>query len=140
MLPAAPSQAEGHAGASSRPPEQATATCQPVTGPSTPNRPNRPVTASLAAARAASRSRHGQPCALGTDHCTPAPAATGINYLHLLADTHHTQVADDERIGFHSLYGTATEATSEQTPEQIPGQLSIDEVLTEAAPRQEATR
>lgn len=70
----------------------------------------------------------------------PAPAATGINYLHLLADTHHTQVADDERIGFHSLYGTATEATSEQTPEQIPGQLSIDEVLTEAAPRQEATR
>jgi hypothetical protein len=70
----------------------------------------------------------------------PAPASTGINYLHLLADTHHARVAGDERIGFHALYATAAEPTSEQTTGQIPGQLSIDEVLTEAAPRQEATR
>lgn len=65
-----------------------------------------------------------------------APAATGINYLHLLADTHHTQVADDERIGFHALYASAPEPTTEQ----IPGQLSIDEVLIRAAAGQEATR
>jgi putative transposase len=52
----------------------------------------------------------------------PAPApATGIAYLQLVADTHHQQVADDERIGFHALYSTSPE------PEQIPGQLTIDD-------------
>ena len=50
----------------------------------------------------------------------PRPPATGIDYLRLVADTHHAQVADDERIGFHALYSTA--------PGQIPGQTSIDDL------------
>ena len=75
----------------------------------------------------------------------PAPAPTGINYLRLLADTHHAQVADDERIGFHALYTTPTEPTTDhqppgQIPGQIPGQLSLDELLTPTTPRQQATR
>jgi putative transposase len=58
---------------------------------------------------------------------SPAPA-TGIAYLQLVAQTHHQQVAGDERIGFHALYSTA------QAPpgEQLPGQLSIDDALGEA--------
>jgi hypothetical protein len=56
---------------------------------------------------------------------TPEPApATGIAYLQLVADTHHAQVADDERIGFHALYSTPPD----QRLEQIPGQLSIDDL------------
>jgi putative transposase len=54
---------------------------------------------------------------------TPEPApipTTGIAYLQLVADTHHQQVAEDERIGFHALYSSA--------PDQIPGQLSIDDL------------
>ncbi|MGH3518710.1 MAG: hypothetical protein ACRDQ7_15085 [Haloechinothrix sp.] len=40
----------------------------------------------------------------------PAPApATGIAYLHLVADAHRQRVADDERIGFHALYPAAPE-------------------------------
>lgn len=76
VLAPAPGPATGHPGARSRPPEQAAATCQAVTGPSTPTGPNRPVTATLAASNAASRSRHGQPNALGTGRSTPALAAT----------------------------------------------------------------
>ncbi|MEI2774594.1 MAG: DDE-type integrase/transposase/recombinase [Tetrasphaera sp.] len=66
----------------------------------------------------------------------PAPATTGINYLNLLTDTHHTHVADDERIGFHALYANSPEATTEQ----IPGQLSLDEMLTDTTSRQDAAR
>jgi len=54
---------------------------------------------------------------------TPEPApvpTTGIAYLQLVADTHHQQIAADERIGFHALYSSA--------PDQIPGQLSIDDL------------
>jgi len=79
VLPLLLGPPEGHPGASNRPPEHATATCQPVTGPSTPNRPNRPTTASHAAARAASKSRHRHPCAVGTTQSTPARAATCSN-------------------------------------------------------------
>lgn len=70
---------------------------------------------------------------------TPEPApvpATGIDYLHLVATTHHGQVAADERIGFHALFANGPEPTSEQ----IPGQLSIDEVLTQDTVGQEAPR
>lgn len=70
----------------------------------------------------------------------PAPAPTGINYLQLLADTHHAQVADDERIGFHALYANGPEPATEPTSGQIPGQLSIDELLISAAAGQEAAR
>ena len=62
----------------------------------------------------------------------PAPApATGIAYLQLVADTHHQQVADDERIGFHALYSTAPQ------PEQIPAQLTIDDAPADGQTRQQ---
>lgn len=77
--------AGGHQGASSRPPEQAAATCQPVTGPSTPTDPNRPVTAVVAAPNAASRSRHGQPSAFGTGRSTPARRATRSRYNRVVS-------------------------------------------------------
>ena len=59
----------------------------------------------------------------------PAPA-TGIAYLQLVADAHQQQVAADERIGFHALYSTATDPR--RPPEQLPGQLSIDDALPDA--------
>jgi transposase InsO family protein len=65
-----------------------------------------------------------------TPEPTPAPA-TGIAYLQLVADAHHAQVAADERIGFHALYCTGSEAG------QIAGQLSIDDDL---ASEQQAAR
>ena len=70
--------------------------------------------------------RHAHPKARPeTPEPLPVPA-TGIAYLQLVADAHHAQVADDERIGFHALYSTV----SDHGPEQIPGQLSIDDCLT----------
>jgi putative transposase len=67
--------------------------------------------------------RHAHPKARPeTPEPTPPPA-TGIAYLQLVADTHQQQVADDERIGFHALYSNA--------PDQIPGQLSIEDCLTD---------
>jgi putative transposase len=66
--------------------------------------------------------RHAHPKARPeTPEPAPAPP-TGIAYLQLVADTHHLQVAEDERIGFHALYSTA--------PGQIPGQLSIEDCLS----------
>ena len=58
----------------------------------------------------------------------PQAPATGIAYLQLVADTHHEQVAADERIGFRALSSTATAQT-----DQLPGQLSIDDALGQAA-------
>jgi putative transposase len=67
--------------------------------------------------------RHAHPKARPeTPEPAPAPA-TGIAYLQLVADTHHVQVAGDERNGFHALYSTAPD----RRLEQIPGQLSIDD-------------
>jgi hypothetical protein len=43
------------------------------------------------------------------------PATTGIDYLALTAAAHHDQLREDERIGYHALYGD----------HQIPGQLSL---------------
>lgn len=66
--------------------------------------------------------RHAHPKARPeTPEPLPVPA-TGIAYLQLVADAHHEQVAADDRIGFHALYSSA--------PEQIPGQLSIEDCLT----------
>ena len=59
---------------------------------------------------------------------TPEPApvpSTGIAYLQLVADIHHSQVAHDELIGFHALYSNPPDCAT--TP-QIPGQLSIDDL------------
>ena len=72
--------------------------------------------------------RHAHPKARPeTPEPLPVPA-TGIAYLQLVADTHHQQIAADERIGFHALYSTAPDSAA--TP-QIPGQLSIDDCLTD---------
>jgi transposase InsO family protein len=71
--------------------------------------------------------RHAHPKARPeTPDPTPAPA-TGIAYLQLVADAHHQQVLDDELIGFRALYSAA--------PEQIPGQLTVDDAaLDDATP------
>ncbi|MGH3479354.1 MAG: DDE-type integrase/transposase/recombinase [Nocardioidaceae bacterium] len=73
--------------------------------------------------------RHAHPKARPeTPEPAPAPA-TGIAYLHLVADTHQQQVAADERIGFHALYSTGPQPAPEG--EQLPGQLSIDDALND---------
>jgi hypothetical protein len=76
VLPAALTKPTGQPGERSREPDDATATCQAVTGPITPAVPNRAVTALVAAPNAASTSRHGDPVAFGTDWSTPANRAT----------------------------------------------------------------
>jgi putative transposase len=71
-------------------------------------------------------SRHAHPKAR-PETPEPAPArATGIAYLQLVADTHHAQVAAEQRIGFHALYST------DQQPGQIAGQPSIDQSMDHA--------
>ncbi|TDO26067.1 Mu transposase-like protein [Kribbella sp. VKM Ac-2527] len=73
--------------------------------------------------------RHAHPKARPeTPEPAPAPA-TGIAYLQLVADAHQQQVIDDERIGFHALYSAAPD----QNPDQIPGQLSFDDLTDNAA-------
>lgn len=83
--------------------------------------------------------RHAHPKARPeTPEPTPAPH-TGIAYLQLVADAHQQQIAADERIGYHALYGAPATARptpgdarpSGQPPEQLPGQLSIDDALTD---------
>ena len=72
--------------------------------------------------------RHTHPKARPeTPEPTPVPA-TGIAYLQLVADAHQQQLINEDRIGFHALYSAAT---PQQIPEQIPGQLSIDDLLAD---------
>jgi len=62
----------------------------------------------------------------------PAPApGTGIAYLQLVADAHHQQVSLDDRIGFDALYSRP----EQHSPEQIPGQLSLDELTEGTQPK-----
>jgi len=62
----------------------------------------------------------------------PAPApATGIDYLQLVAGTHHEQVAADDNIGFHALYSRLSGQPTDSGTGQIPGQMSIDELTGE---------
>jgi putative transposase len=77
--------------------------------------------------------RHAHPKARPETVEAPAAPATGIAYLQLVADTHHEQVAADERIGFHALYSTASSSTASPESDQPPGQLSIDDALGEHA-------
>lgn len=74
--------------------------------------------------------RHAHPKARPETTPPPTPAATGIAYLQLVADTHHEQVAADERIGFHALYSTAPSSTTGPETDQLPGQLSIHDALS----------
>jgi len=67
--------------------------------------------------------RHTHPKARPETSATTTPPPTGIDYLAMVADTHHRQIADDERIGFHALY-----SDKPALPAQLPGQLSIDDL------------
>jgi hypothetical protein len=61
--------------------------------------------------------RHAHPKARPETVETP-PATTGIDYLALTAAAHHEQLRDDERIGYHALYGD----------HDLPGQLSLTDI------------
>ena len=61
--------------------------------------------------------RHAHPKARPETVETP-PVTTGIDYLALTAATHHDQLRDDERIGYHALYGD----------HRLPGQLSLTDL------------
>ncbi len=65
--------------------------------------------------------RHAHPKARPETAQAPAAPATGIAYLQLVADTHHEQVAADERIGFHALYSTANPSTAGPETDQLAG-------------------
>jgi putative transposase len=69
--------------------------------------------------------RHAHPKARPETPEPPPAPATGIAYLHLVADTHQQQVIKDQRIGFHAIYSTRDPAAAGQ----IPGQLSIGDVI-----------
>jgi len=72
--------------------------------------------------------RHVHPKARPEIPERPTPAATGIDYLALTAQTHHEQVRSDRRIGYHALYGPTDD---DNGGEQLPGQLSIDDLTDE---------
>jgi putative transposase len=66
--------------------------------------------------------RHVHPKARAEIPEQPTPAATGIDYLTLTAQTHHEQVRADRRIGYEALF------SGDRAQGQIPGQLSIDDI------------
>lgn len=66
--------------------------------------------------------RHAHPKARPEISSQTPPAATGIDYLALTAAAHHEQLRDDERIGYHALYGAQATATDDN---QLPGQLAL---------------
>lgn len=74
--------------------------------------------------------RHAHPKARPeTAGPAPAPAATGIDYLALTAAAHHAQLRDDERIGYHALYGAAVTATDDiVVDDQVHGQLALTDL------------
>jgi hypothetical protein len=66
------------------------------------------------------------------EHPDPAPAPTGIDYLHLVAATHNGQLAD--RINYDALISQPTQpaqATDADLPAdgQIPGQLDLTDLF-----------
>lgn len=69
--------------------------------------------------------RHVHPKARAETPESPTPAATGIDYLELTAQTHHEQVRADRRIGYDALFG---DTAGDGDQGQVPGQLSIDGV------------
>ena len=66
--------------------------------------------------------RHVHPKARPEIPEPPTPAPTGIDYLDLTERTHHLQVRADRRIGYDALFSDTADE------DQIPGQLSIDDV------------
>ncbi|BBY56940.1 hypothetical protein MSAR_00760 [Mycolicibacterium sarraceniae] len=56
----------------------------------------------------------------------PAPAATGIDYLALTAQTHHEQIRADHRIGYNALFATP--------PPRVPTARSPDNSASTTSP------
>jgi putative transposase len=79
--------------------------------------------------------RHAHPKARPETPQPQAAPATGIAYLHLVADAHQRQIAADERIGYHALYSTQDASPGDGQPGdgQLPGQLSIDDAIADVA-------
>lgn len=69
--------------------------------------------------------RHTHPKAKPETVEAPVPA-TGIDYLKLVKADHDLHTAQDERIGYQALYATGS------NDGQLPGQMSIDEIISEA--------
>ena len=72
--------------------------------------------------------RHAHPKARPETPEAEPVTNTGIAYLQLVAEAHQQQIAAEERIGFHALY--SNQASPPPDDDQLPGQLSIDDVLT----------
>ena len=66
--------------------------------------------------------RHSHPKARPEQPGPPDRPATGIDYLQLVGTAHDTQLA--ERINYAALLGAS------HHPDQLPGQLTIDQALT----------
>jgi transposase InsO family protein len=83
--------------------------------------------------------RHAHPKARPETPEPPPVPGTGIDYLAMVADTHHHRLAADETINFDALYPRP----DQQGPDgQLPGQLSIDDIPNSETPldvRDEAT-
>ena len=76
--------------------------------------------------------RHAHPKARPEISSQTPPAATGIDYLALTAAAHHEQLRDDERIGYHALYGTEVTATDDiVVNDQVLGQLALTDLGAE---------
>ncbi|MBV8994907.1 MAG: DDE-type integrase/transposase/recombinase [Pseudonocardiales bacterium] len=61
--------------------------------------------------------RHAHPKARPeTPEPEPAPA-TGISYLDLVSAAHHQQIVADTRIGFHALYSSPPQDSTDQDPD-----------------------
>ena len=69
--------------------------------------------------------RHAHPKARPETPEPPPAPGTGIDYLAMVADTHHQRVAADETINFDALYP--------RPDGQLPGQLSIDDIPGDTA-------
>jgi hypothetical protein len=74
--------------------------------------------------------RHAHPKARPETPETPPVMGTGIDYLAMIADTHHQRVAADETINFDALYPRPDgHLTDRHRPDgELPGQLSIDDI------------
>lgn len=74
--------------------------------------------------------RHTHPKARPETAEPVPPRPTGIDYLNLTAAAHHEQVRHDRRIGYHALFNTGS--SDKADTEQVPGQLSITDLLAPA--------
>jgi putative transposase len=74
--------------------------------------------------------RHVHPKARPETPEKPTPAATGIDYLELTAQTHHEQVRADRRIGYDALFSGRVDGDDGDGGhgEQNSGQLSIVDI------------